>query len=196
MQPYLPRNGVSGSPYSEAGALYALGLIHANKGGSGDSAVVSFLTDALRNAGVNEVVQHGSCLGIGLAGMATGNPELFGELQKILFLDSAVAAEGAALSIGLLLLGMSDSQLAQEEVPELLTWAHNTTHEKVVRAVSLAVAMTVYGKEEGGDSIIEQVTTDHVRKDQLVETSLLFLFSLFFPPSSSFLADDMICHFP
>ncbi len=32
MAPYLPRNGVSGSPYSEGGALYALGLIHANHG--------------------------------------------------------------------------------------------------------------------------------------------------------------------
>ena len=32
LQPYLPQGGRSSSPYSESGALYALGLIHANKG--------------------------------------------------------------------------------------------------------------------------------------------------------------------
>ena len=32
MAPYLPRDGVSTSPYSEGGALYAMGLIHANHG--------------------------------------------------------------------------------------------------------------------------------------------------------------------
>ena len=33
LQPYLPQvGGQTGSAYSEAGALYALGLIHANKG--------------------------------------------------------------------------------------------------------------------------------------------------------------------
>jgi len=33
LAPYLPRAGVtSGSPFSEGGALYALGLIHANHG--------------------------------------------------------------------------------------------------------------------------------------------------------------------
>jgi hypothetical protein len=35
MAPYLPRDGGSGgSPYSEGGALYALGLIHTNNGNS------------------------------------------------------------------------------------------------------------------------------------------------------------------
>jgi 26S proteasome regulatory subunit N2 len=41
------------------------GMIHANKGGSGDSTTITYLTEALKNAGVNEVVQHGACLGIG-----------------------------------------------------------------------------------------------------------------------------------
>ncbi|CAN0343295.1 unnamed protein product, partial [Phaeothamnion confervicola] len=31
LQPYLPQGGVSASPYSEGGALYALGLIHAGE---------------------------------------------------------------------------------------------------------------------------------------------------------------------
>ena len=32
MAPYLPQDRVAPSPYSEGGALYALGLIHANHG--------------------------------------------------------------------------------------------------------------------------------------------------------------------
>ena len=32
LAPYLPQAGMSASPYSEGGSLYALGLIHANHG--------------------------------------------------------------------------------------------------------------------------------------------------------------------
>ncbi len=44
MAPYLPRNGASGSPYSEGGALYALGLTYANHGHD----VKDFLLHSLR----------------------------------------------------------------------------------------------------------------------------------------------------
>jgi 26S proteasome regulatory subunit N2 len=47
MAPYLPQNGAVGSasPYSEGGALYALGLIHANHG----EGIKEFLRESLRN---------------------------------------------------------------------------------------------------------------------------------------------------
>lgn len=60
MAPYLPRDGSSGSPYSEGGALYALGLITANHGHD----VRSFLLDSLRAAS-SPIIQHGACLGLG-----------------------------------------------------------------------------------------------------------------------------------
>eukprot|EP01041_Mallomonas_annulata_P003308 gene3308-6550_t len=160
LQPYLPRGGMSSSPYSESGALYALGLIHFNKGGSGDSVTISYLSEALRNAGTNEVVQHGACLGIGLAAMATGNEVLFDELKGTLFTDSAVAGEGAALAIGMLLLGLSDSNIAQGAIADLLNYAHDTSHEKIIRALALAIAFMVYGKEESADGLIEQLARD------------------------------------
>lgn len=40
LQPYLPQGGVSALPYSEGGALYALGLIHSNKGSDGNAEVM------------------------------------------------------------------------------------------------------------------------------------------------------------
>ena len=52
MAPYLPQAGAggggSGSPYSEGGALYALGLIHANHG----EGIKQFLRDSLRSTNV------------------------------------------------------------------------------------------------------------------------------------------------
>lgn len=160
LQPYLPQGGISSSPFSESGALCALGLIHANKGGSGDSKTISYLNNALRNAGNNEVVQHGACLGIGLAAMATGNPILFEELKNILFTDNATAGEGASIAIGLLLLGQSHTDVAQTSIPDLLNYAHDTEHEKIIRGLALSIAMMVYGKEESADVIIEQLARD------------------------------------
>lgn len=50
MAPYLPQGGTGGggSPYSEGGALYALGLIHANHG----EGIKQFLRDSLRSTTV------------------------------------------------------------------------------------------------------------------------------------------------
>jgi 26S proteasome regulatory subunit N2 len=77
LTPYLPQHGQSGSPYSEGGALYALGLIHANH----NNDQTPFLLEALRNAGNNEIVQHGCCLGIGLTAMATGDQPIYDILK-------------------------------------------------------------------------------------------------------------------
>lgn len=176
LRPYLPQPGQTSSvPYSESGALYALGLIHANKGGSGDSATIQYLSEALRNCGNDEVVQHGACLGIGLAAMATGDEELFENLRTVVFTDSAVAGEGAALAIGLIMLGQADSALAQEVLPQLLNYLHDTAHEKIIRALSLSIAMMVYGKEEGADTIIEQLSRD---RDPIVRYGAMYAIAL------------------
>lgn len=175
LEPYLPRGEVTGSPYSEAGALYALGLIHANKGGSGDSSTISYLSNALRNAGNNDVVLHGACLAVGLAAMATGDEALFQEVKGTMFMDNAVAGEGAAFALGLIMLGQADTPQAQAAVPELLNYMHDTSHEKIVRALALAVAMMAYGKEEGADMIIDQLTRD---RDPIVRYGGMFAIAM------------------
>merc|ERR1711871_1794527 len=85
LEPYLPKGGASASPFSEGGALFALGLIHANKGNSGTDAL-TYLGNALNNANEmqenKEVLQHGACLGIGLAAMASGNVDLIERLRN------------------------------------------------------------------------------------------------------------------
>jgi len=70
LQRYLPGSG--GGPYQEGGALYALGLIHV--GDSSDLTcgdIRSYLLKHLQSAS-NEILQHGSCLGLGLAALGYG----------------------------------------------------------------------------------------------------------------------------
>eukprot|EP00850_Spirogloea_muscicola_P013494 SM000091S24652 [mRNA] locus=s91:438274:444527:- [translate_table: standard] len=150
MAPYLPQNGASGSPYSEGGALYALGLIHANHG----EGIKQFLLESLRNTS-NEVTQHGACLGLGLAAMGTADDEVYEDVKQVLYTDSAVAGEAAGIAMGLLMVGT-----ASERAGEMLAYAHDTTHEKIIRGLALGIALVVYGREEEADTLIEQMTRD------------------------------------
>ncbi|OQR88690.1 26S proteasome non-ATPase regulatory subunit, partial [Thraustotheca clavata] len=166
LAPYLPTTpGVpsqTANPYSEGGALYALGLIHANKG---TATTLEYLRNALRNSGTDETVQHGACLGIGLVGMATHNLEIYEELKNILFTDNAVAGEGAGLAIGLVLCGAGDTVQGGDMIKELLSYAHDTKHEKIIRGAVMGIALMLYGREEHADTLIEQLTRD---KDPII----------------------------
>ena len=158
LEPHLPRLGeVMRSPYEEGGALYALGLIHANRGagsGVGDGGVLNFLSTALRDTH-NEVIQHGACLGIGLAGMSSGNDQLYAQMREILYQESASAGEAAGFGIGLLLLGRglawSSAITGENAVAELLTYAGDTDHEKTIRGIALGLAFVCFGLESEAD---------------------------------------------
>ncbi|KAI9101952.1 armadillo-type protein [Phlyctochytrium arcticum] len=151
LAPYLPKEGVSGSEYSEGGALFAMGLIHTNHG----SGVIQYLRDALKNT-QSEVVQHGAALGLGVAGMATADEEIYEDLKNILFGDSAVAGEAAGLVMGLVMLGTGSAKA----VEEMLLYAHETQHEKTIRGLAIGIAMIMYGREEEADVLIEQLGND------------------------------------
>ena len=152
LAPYLPQPGMSASPFSEGGSLYALGLIHANHG----APIRQYLLEALRNAGSNEVVQHGAALGIGISMMATDDEELYEELKGVLFNDSAVAGEAAALGMGLIMVGSG----SRKAIEEMLGYAHDTQHEKIIRGLALGLAMAMYGREEEADSLISTLLLD------------------------------------
>lgn len=153
LEPYLPRAGGlgSGSAYSQGGALYAYGLIHANHG----AGAVDYLKQQFVNA-EDEVLQHGGSLGLGIAGMATGDLETFEKLKDILFQDSAINGEAVALSMGLIMLGTGNAKA----IEDMVTYAHETTHEKIVRGVSIGMALIMYGRQEGADVLIEGLLRD------------------------------------
>ncbi|KAH7018486.1 armadillo-type protein [Microdochium trichocladiopsis] len=154
LEPYLPRGtgGISsGSPYSQGGALYAYGLIHANHG----AGALDYLKTQF-TAAEEEVIQHGGALGLGLAGMASGNEEIFENLKTVLFADSALNGEAVGLAMGLIMLGTGNVKALED----MVTYAHETTHEKSVRGLALGMALIMYGRQEDADVMIEGLLND------------------------------------
>jgi 26S proteasome regulatory subunit N2 len=173
LSPYLPSTAGPGGPssasaYSEGGALYALGLIAASGGRDvampnsegGTSDAKEYLYNALRNANNNEVVQHGACLGLGLASMASwdgvGESDIYDELKTVLGMDAAVASESAGLAVGLLCLGSGSDRVCSE----LLEYARETQHEKISRGLAMGLALISYGREDDADELIKALISD------------------------------------
>ncbi|CAD6892156.1 unnamed protein product [Tilletia controversa] len=166
LRPYLPGD-VSSSIYSEGGSLFALGLIHSNHG---SAEVIDLLKSNLRN-NPSEVVQHGAALGLGAAGMATGSEEIYDQLRDILFTDSATASEAAAYAMGLVMLGTG----SPKAVEEMLQYAHETQHEKIIRGLAMGLAMLFYGKEEAADTMIDTLMAD---KDAILRYGGIYTIAL------------------
>ncbi|KAJ7518283.1 hypothetical protein O6H91_21G062200 [Diphasiastrum complanatum] len=184
MAPYLPQNGGSGggSPYSEGGALYALGLIHANHG----EGIKQFLLESLRNTN-NEVIQHGACLGLGLAALGTADEEVYEDIKSVLYTDSAVAGEAAGIAMGLLMVGT-----ASEKAGEMLAYAHDTQHEKIIRGLAIGIALVVYGREEEADTLIEQMTRD---QDPILRYGGMYALALAYRGTANNSAIRRLLHF-
>ncbi|TYJ19833.1 hypothetical protein E1A91_A09G218900v1 [Gossypium mustelinum] len=184
MAPYLPQGGAGGggSPYSEGGALYALGLIHANHG----EGIKQFLRESLRGTNV-EVIQHGACLGLGLAALGTADEEIYDDIKTVLYTDSAVAGEAAGISMGLLMVGT-----ASEKASEMLAYAHETQHEKIIRGLALGIALTVYGREEEADTLIEQMTRD---QDPILRYGGMYALALAYRGTANNKAIRQLLHF-
>ncbi|OII73307.1 proteasome cyclosome repeat family protein [Cryptosporidium andersoni] len=143
-----------GGPYSEGGAYYALGLIHANHF---DNKIKEYLLNQLHNCQRNEVLQHGLCLGLGLLCMGSCDPEIYDELKSILYMDNAVAGEAATYALGMVMLGSGSSKV----ISDLLSYAKDTQHEKIVRACSLAMGLVMYQKEEEANDLYFQLNSDN-----------------------------------
>eukprot|EP00928_Gymnodinium_smaydae_P054803 TRINITY_DN3850_c0_g1_i4.p1 TRINITY_DN3850_c0_g1~~TRINITY_DN3850_c0_g1_i4.p1 ORF type:complete len:1088 (-),score=297.05 TRINITY_DN3850_c0_g1_i4:206-3379(-) len=182
---YLPSGGgARGSPYSEGGALYAMGIIHANHY---DPDTKAFLLEQLHNAQASEVLQHGACLGTGLVCMATADEGIYEELKQTLYTDTAVAGEAAAYAIGLVMVGSA----SEKAISELLAYAHDTQHEKIIRACALALAMIMFRREEEAESLIQQMLLD---KDAILRYGACFCIALAYVGTSQNAAIRRLLH--
>lgn len=156
LQPYLPREhiagvGGSGSVYSQGGSLYAFGLIYANHGGM----AVDLIRDHFKKA-TEEVVQHGGALGLGVAGMATGDEGIYEDLRNVLYTDSALNGEAVGLAMGLVMLGTGNLKVLED----MIQYAHDTQHEKIVRGLAMGMALIMYGRQEAADELINGLLGD------------------------------------
>ncbi|KAF1941549.1 26S proteasome regulatory complex, non-ATPase subcomplex, Rpn2/Psmd1 subunit [Clathrospora elynae] len=152
LEPYLPKDSVSsGSHYEQGGSLYALGLIYANHG----SNVLEFLLKQFQNAS-EEVIQHGGALGVGVAGMAIGSEEIFDAFKSVLYTDSAINGEAVGLSMGLVMLGTGNIKALED----MIQYAHDTQHEKIVRGLAMGMALIMYARQEAADELINGLLDD------------------------------------
>ncbi|KAF2131928.1 26S proteasome regulatory subunit rpn2 [Dothidotthia symphoricarpi CBS 119687] len=152
LEPYLPKDSISsGSHYEQGGSLYALGLIYANHG----SNVLDFLLKQFQNAS-EEVIQHGGALGVGVAGMATGSEEIFDAFKSVLYTDSAINGEAVGLSMGLVMLGTGNIKALED----MIQYAHDTQHEKIVRGLAMGMALIMYARQEAADELINGLLED------------------------------------
>jgi hypothetical protein len=152
-------------------------LIHAKHG----KEVMDYLMERLKTH-QDEVVLHGAALGLGMAGMASNNEgqlrvrflrsavvrqlnlptpidtETYDEIRTILFQDSSVAGEAAGYAMGLIMLGSG----SEKALDEMLQYARETQHEKIIRGLAMGIAFLMYGRAELADSVIDQLLAEKV----------------------------------
>ena len=166
MQSYLPKDSANSSGYAEGGGLYALGLIHANHGGE----ITEYLLKQVKEGG-NEQIRHGGCLGLGLAAMGTHRSDVYEQLKFNLYQDDAVTGEAAGLAMGLVELG-SKSATAIED---MVAYAQETQHEKILRGLAVGISLTMYGRLQEADVLIESLCND---KDAILRRSGMYTIAM------------------
>lgn len=60
--------------------------------------------------------------------------------------------------MGLVMLGTGSPKAFEE----MIQYAHETQHEKIIRGLAIGVAFLMYGKEEGADEVIEKMLAEKV----------------------------------
>ncbi|CAG9123095.1 unnamed protein product [Plutella xylostella] len=166
MQSYLPKEAGPSSGYSEGGGLYALGLIHANHGAN----IIDYLLTQLKDA-QNEMVRHGGCLGLGLAAMGTHRQDVYEQLKFNLYQDDAVTGEAAGIAMGMVMLGSRNAAA----IEDMVAYAQETQHEKILRGLAVGVACTMYGRLEEADALVAQLLRD---KDPLLRRAGCYTLAL------------------
>ncbi|XP_043791050.1 26S proteasome non-ATPase regulatory subunit 1 [Apis laboriosa] len=166
MQSYLPRDSGAGAGYSEGGGLYALGLIHANHG----AAITDYLLGQLKDA-QNEMVRHGGCLGLGLAAMGSHRQDVYEQLKFNLYQDDAVTGEAAGIAMGMVMLGSKSTQA----IEDMVAYAQETQHEKILRGLAVGIAFTMYGRLEEADPLVASLCAD---KDPILRRSGMYTLAM------------------
>lgn len=205
LQPYLPpSNNSSGgntSDYAQGGALYALGLIHASTsiGAEARHSASQYLRGQLQEANTssNEVLSHGAALGIGLAEFGSKNMSVCEELKDLLMNDSAVAGEAAGIGIGLVLCGANfndddpNSIIMSELLETIQNYAKETQHEKIIRGISIGIALIHYQKEESADAIIQEMKSS---RDPILRYGAMYTLALAYVGTGSNSAVKQLLH--
>ncbi|BEI82651.1 hypothetical protein CcaverHIS002_0305190 [Cutaneotrichosporon cavernicola] len=165
VKPYLP-GGDAPSKFSEGGALFALGLIYTGRKEGAEEELRKGLSE------VNDpIVQHGAALGLGVAALATGDENIYDDLKNMLFQDNATSSEAAGYAMGLVMLGQPNERV----LDEMISYASETQHEKIVRGIAIGTALVMYGKRHAASDVIKKFTNSN---DAILRYGGMFVYAL------------------
>ncbi|ORY27990.1 endopeptidase [Naematelia encephala] len=181
VRPYLP-GGSAPSKFSEGGALFALGLIYAGRKEGAQEELRRSLAE-----GNDPIVQHGAALGLGVSGIATADEDICEEIKTALYQDNATAGEAAGYAMGLVMLGTASEKVLEE----MLTYARETQHEKIIRSLAMGVAFLMYEQREGADQVIKTLCEE---KDSIMRYGGMFTIALAYAGTGSNKAVRRLLH--
>ena len=69
-----------------------------------------------------------------------------------------MAGEAVGYAMGLVMLGTS----SQKALDEMLQYAHETQHEKIIRGLAVGISLLMFGKQEEADALIDTLMADKV----------------------------------
>lgn len=153
LEPYLPGN--TSNAHTNGGSLFGLGLVFAGQ----HSQILSYLRDIIETNSASvenkdtDIILHGACLGIGASAMGLADLDLYNELNVILYADSAISGQAAALAMGLVMLGTCN----EESLNDMFTYAQETQHETIIRSLAIGMALICFGKENKADPYITKM---------------------------------------
>ena len=113
---------------------------------------------------------------------------VYEDLKNVLFTDNANTGEAAGLAIGMSMLGSAHSTV----IEDLIEYAHETQHEKIIRSISTGLAFIMYGKEEKADALIDQLSLD---KDGIMRYGAMYMIGLAYIGTSNNTALKKLLHF-
>ena len=73
--------------------------------------------------------------------------------------------------MGLVMLGTKSAQA----IEDMVAYAQDTQHEKILRGLALGIALTMYGRLEEADALIESLSKD---KDPILRRSGMYTIAL------------------
>lgn len=99
--------------------------------------------------------------------MTTENQDTYELLKQNLYQDDAIIGEAAGLSMGLVMMG----SLEENALSDMVAYAHETQHEKILRGLSIGIALVCYGQLEAAEPTINGLSSD---KDPVLRMSAMY----------------------
>ena len=93
--------------------------------------------------------------------MGTHDMEIYEIVRDQLCGDDAIVGEAAGVASGLLMVGSNNKDVLEE----MVQYAQDTQHEKIIRGLSLGIALILYGQLNEAEPTIQMLAKD---KDPLL----------------------------